>query len=394
MANFYAKYPFDAADIVEGTVTSVGLADGSTTPIYSISGSPVTTAGTLTFTLNTESANTVFSGPSSGSAAQPTFRALVTADLPAGTGTVTSVGFSDGSTVPIYTISGSPVTGSGTITETLATQSANLVLSGPTTGSAAQPTFRSLVSADIPTSLPLLTSASTLSTVGTITTGVWNGTATSGSSWITSGTTYTTPANITSATSFKFTLIGGGGGGGSVGTATASAGAAGGGGGGTGIVFLTGLTASTGYTIAIGARGNGGASSGANAGGTGGNTTIAINAVTYTAAGGVGGSAYSGSLTAFAAGGAVTNCTIGIQGQYAPGTLGANATAYMGAGGGSLYGLGAPGQFAGATGGGSIGVTATGFGAGGGGARCTQASPSAESGGNATAGAILVEWQN
>jgi hypothetical protein len=65
-----------------GTVTSVALADGSTTPIYTISGSPVTTAGTLTFTLNTETANTVFAGPATGGPSQPTFRALVATDIP------------------------------------------------------------------------------------------------------------------------------------------------------------------------------------------------------------------------------------------------------------------------------------------------------------------------
>ena len=65
-----------------GTVTSVGIADGSTTPIFTISGSPVTTSGTLTLTLSTESANTVLAGPTSGSAAQPTFRALLAADIP------------------------------------------------------------------------------------------------------------------------------------------------------------------------------------------------------------------------------------------------------------------------------------------------------------------------
>jgi hypothetical protein len=66
-----------------GTVTSVALSDGSTSPFYTISGSPVTTSGTLTFTLATQSANCVMSGPSSGSAAQPTCRSLVGADLPA-----------------------------------------------------------------------------------------------------------------------------------------------------------------------------------------------------------------------------------------------------------------------------------------------------------------------
>src|ERR1043165_5929303 len=66
---------------------------------------------------------------------------------PAGAGTVTSVGLS----LPnIFSTSGTPVTGAGTLTGTLATQNANLVFSGPTTGSAATPTFRSLVAADIP----------------------------------------------------------------------------------------------------------------------------------------------------------------------------------------------------------------------------------------------------
>lgn len=66
-----------------GTVTSVGLSDGSTTPIYAISGSPVIASGTLAFTLNNQTANRAFAGPASGGAAQPGFRALVSADIPA-----------------------------------------------------------------------------------------------------------------------------------------------------------------------------------------------------------------------------------------------------------------------------------------------------------------------
>lgn len=65
-----------------GTVTSVALQDSSSTPIYSITGSPVTSNGTLTFTLNTEPANFIFSGPTTGTSSQPTFRALVIADIP------------------------------------------------------------------------------------------------------------------------------------------------------------------------------------------------------------------------------------------------------------------------------------------------------------------------
>jgi hypothetical protein len=65
-----------------GTVTSVALADASTAPIYAISGSPVTTSGTLTLTLESQTANTVFAGPASGGGAQPSFRLLVSADIP------------------------------------------------------------------------------------------------------------------------------------------------------------------------------------------------------------------------------------------------------------------------------------------------------------------------
>jgi hypothetical protein len=62
-------------------------------------------------------------------------------------GSVTSVGLA----MPnIFSVSGSPVTGAGTLTSALATQAANLVFAGPTTGSANTPTFRSLVAADIP----------------------------------------------------------------------------------------------------------------------------------------------------------------------------------------------------------------------------------------------------
>lgn len=65
--------------------------------------------------------------------------------------TVTSVGLS----LPnIFTVSNSPVTTTGTLTGTLANQNANIVFAGPSTGSAAAPTFRSLVSDDIPSLAP------------------------------------------------------------------------------------------------------------------------------------------------------------------------------------------------------------------------------------------------
>lgn len=166
-----------------GTVTSVALSAPS---IFTVSGSPVTTSGTLTLTLAAQTANTVFAGPTSGGNATPTFRSLVSADVPilnqntTGTasnitattnstlvtlsslslpysqvtgapgGTVISVGFADTSTTPIYTITNSPITSSGTIDQTLNVQLANTVFSGPVSGGSAQPSFRALVSSDIP----------------------------------------------------------------------------------------------------------------------------------------------------------------------------------------------------------------------------------------------------
>jgi hypothetical protein len=62
-------------------------------------------------------------------------------------GSVTSVALSLPS---IFSVSGSPVTESGTLTGTLATQSANRVFAGPLSGADAAPTFRALVAADIP----------------------------------------------------------------------------------------------------------------------------------------------------------------------------------------------------------------------------------------------------
>lgn len=87
----------------------------------------------------------------------------VTIAATGGTGTVTSVGLSMPS---IFAVTNSPVTTTGTLTATLNTQTANTVFAGPTTGVAAAPTFRSLVAADLPT----------ITSLGTVTTGVWNAT--------------------------------------------------------------------------------------------------------------------------------------------------------------------------------------------------------------------------
>ncbi len=63
-----------------GTVTSVGMTVPSA--LLAVTGSPVTTAGTLAVSLPVRVANTIFCGPSTGADASPTFRALVAADIP------------------------------------------------------------------------------------------------------------------------------------------------------------------------------------------------------------------------------------------------------------------------------------------------------------------------
>lgn len=62
-----------------GTVQSVAL---SLPNIFSVTGSPVTSTGTLTASLVNQTTNFVWAGPGTGSAAAPTFRKLVGADLP------------------------------------------------------------------------------------------------------------------------------------------------------------------------------------------------------------------------------------------------------------------------------------------------------------------------
>ncbi len=181
-----------------GTVTNVGL---SLPAMFTVSGTPVTTTGTLSAVLASQSQNLVFASPD-GSAGSPVFRGLAAGDIPSlnasiigagtlpvarggtgqvtanaalnaflpiqtsnagkvlstdgtntswisagGAGTVTSVGLS----VPsIFTVANSPVTASGTLAISLASQTQNYFLAAPN-GSSGVPTFRAPVAADLPT---------------------------------------------------------------------------------------------------------------------------------------------------------------------------------------------------------------------------------------------------
>lgn len=75
-----------------GTVTSVGVAlPGS---VFTVTGSPVTTSGTITGSFVTQLANVVWAGPATGAAAVPAFRGLVDADLAGTTATLAGNSFS------------------------------------------------------------------------------------------------------------------------------------------------------------------------------------------------------------------------------------------------------------------------------------------------------------
>ena len=104
------------------SVSSVGL---SLPNIFSVSGSPVTTSGTLTATLANQNANLIFAGPVSGGASAPTFRSLVAADH--GTGTATA------NTVLLGNLTWGTVPNAGLTNSSLTIGTTNIALGGTST---------------------------------------------------------------------------------------------------------------------------------------------------------------------------------------------------------------------------------------------------------------------
>ena len=114
-----------------GTVTAVALAlPGS---VFTISGSPVTTSGTLTGSLISQSANTFFAAPN-GSSGTPTFRAIANTDVSGLT--VANISATSNSTLttlsslslPYSQITGAPAAGANTALSNLTTTSINQAL--------------------------------------------------------------------------------------------------------------------------------------------------------------------------------------------------------------------------------------------------------------------------
>src|SRR5262249_35092976 len=92
-----------------GTVSSVGL---SLPTEFTVSGSPVTTSGTLTAVWKNENTNFIFAGTSSGASTVPTFRAMVNSDLPLSG--VSAATYGDSSHVGQFTVLTSGVISSAT----------------------------------------------------------------------------------------------------------------------------------------------------------------------------------------------------------------------------------------------------------------------------------------
>ena len=136
-----------------GSVTSVAASGGTG---ISVTGSPITTSGTLTIT-NTAPDQVVSLTGAGTTAVTGTYPNFTITSNDAYAGTVTSV--STSGTVSGLTLTGGPITSSGTITlggtlavtpSNFASQTANTFLAAPN-GLSGTPSFRTIVVADVPT---------------------------------------------------------------------------------------------------------------------------------------------------------------------------------------------------------------------------------------------------
>lgn len=134
--------PIATGGAFSGTVTSVGI----TAPAeITVTNSPITTSGNIALSWANEAAHTFFAAPIAGGT--PSFRTIQTTDLPAGIGTVTSVGI----TAPTeITVTNSPITTSGSIALSWKNEAQNTFFAAPATGGAGTPAFRAIQASDLP----------------------------------------------------------------------------------------------------------------------------------------------------------------------------------------------------------------------------------------------------
>lgn len=146
-------YFYDRVDSVYmGSFSSAAFYVGPTNANYglkvlrpnaSVAGVTIKATGQVQF--NTYTSSTAFTGTAVANLAVDSSGNIITVAA-GGSGTVTSVALS----LPaIFTVTGSPVTTSGTLTATLASQTANTFLAAPDAAAGA-PTFRTILSTDIP----------------------------------------------------------------------------------------------------------------------------------------------------------------------------------------------------------------------------------------------------
>ena len=93
LSNLVSALRTDGGLGIPGTVTNVAL---SMPGIFSVSGSPITTGGTLTVGLANQSPAMVFAGPVTGAVATPSFRAIALSDIPGGVWTTVNMGSGSG----------------------------------------------------------------------------------------------------------------------------------------------------------------------------------------------------------------------------------------------------------------------------------------------------------
>ncbi len=361
-------------EYVVANYTGSGAAVLATSPtlVTPILGTP--TSGTLT---NCTGLPVAGGGTGASSAGITAFNNITGYTAAGATGTTsTSLVFSTSPTL-VTPLLGTPT--SGTLTNCTGYTEANLSLTDITTNNSSTSKHGLLKKLD---------NTATHYMDGT---GAWSTPAAAGGllsfQIFTSGTaaTYTKPGGVTS---ILVEVLGGGGGGGGV-TATASSGSAGGGGGAGGYGRLFIASASGTYTYTVGGGGAGGVA-GTNTGTTGTATTFGAS---LSAGGGVGGAGTAGSTTPAitaigGAGGVCTNGDFNCKGEAGSngiivGTGGAGG--WSGNGGNGIYGGGAIGPSAAAT-----GVNASAYGSGGSGA--LTGSSTNRAGGDGSAGLIIV-WE-
>jgi len=205
---------------------------------------------------------------------------------------------------------------------------------------------------------------------------------------VTSGTSFTTPSNITTSTVFNIQLVGAGGGGGGALYAAGSVSASGGGGGGYCFIRATGLTPSTTYTCAIGVGGSGGIGV-VTSPTDGGNTTLTIGVITYTANGGKQG--VNGTSATGGVGGTASNGNINIPGQNGDDSATVGTLNTSGRGGSSPKGFGSGGSSVKS---GFAGFVGNGYGGGGSGGKSPNTTGVNVNGGAGTNGIIFCQWFN